>query len=189
MHQRSRRRVDSLSIVLVLQAVALLLMPAAVLASHSSHFLSDDSVQNGHIYYDDNMDRYHSALKYADRQWSAEGSVQIKETPKNKNPTLKVITYAISDNLCGGWVPLSGPDRIQVNRLTIVNNRCGSNAPETVLLHEMGHALRIYDHTSPADVMDVMYKYMIRYDFQGNSWQCPLTLQSHDKHDFHYWWG
>lgn len=52
------------------------------LASHSSHFLSDDSVQNGHIYYDDNMDRYHSALKYADRQWIAEGSVQTKETPQ-----------------------------------------------------------------------------------------------------------
>jgi hypothetical protein len=177
-----------LAAFLLMQLTGLVSEPSTVLASHN-HFKNDDSVTNGRIYYDDDMDTYHNALRYADDEWSALGSVNIRPTPSGSSPTLRAITYSLNDGLCGGWEPLSGPDRLQANRRNIDNNSCGSRAPRTLFLHEMGHALRIYDHDGTSYWYDVMYRYMIRHDQYGNTWQCPLNLQNHDEHDYRTWWG
>ena len=116
-----------LASVLLMEAMALVMAPGNVVANHS-HFFSDDSVRNGHIYYDDDMAVYNSALRYADDQWSAAGRIVIRRTPRRESPTLRAITYSVSDGYCGGWQPVSGPDGLQANRLYIDNGSCGNHA-------------------------------------------------------------
>jgi hypothetical protein len=165
--------------------LAMVLQPVPVAANHG-HLLPYSSVRNNHIWYDDNMDRYHQSLKFADRVWSGEGSIKIRATPKDKDPTLRVITYTSPDGLCGYWNPDPNPDLMRVSRPAVENGVCGENAPDTVLLHEM--ALKIEDHSLGDYFYIVMYESLVR-EFGGEVVECPLELHFHDKHDYHEAWG
>lgn len=174
--------------LMLLFAVLAAVAPPSVLANHN-HFFSDDSVSNGRILYDDDMGAYHNALDYADDTWDVETPVTIRPVQAGETATLRVITINSNNGTCGRWDALTGTDRMYLNEYPIELGHCGRRAPRTVALHEMGHALRIYDHTGTSYWYDVMYVYMIRRDQYGYSWECPLSLQRHDIHDLDYWWG
>ncbi len=162
--------------------------PAIAVANHD-HFNQYDAVENDHIWYDDRMDDYHNALKYAKRNWGDLGSVDIRPVPSGRTPTLIVRTYNSNDGLCGQVPQRSGVLDLWANHRNIDNGSCGNHAPRTVFLHEMGHGLRIFDHTTTSNWYDVMYVFMVRHDQYGNVWECPLDLQNHDIHDYRTWWG
>ncbi len=178
MHATRHRWSSCLFVLVLLLTFAL---PATVLANHN-HFNQFDAVENGHVWYDDRMDAYHNALRYADNEWSAVGSVDIRPVPSGQNPTFIANTYN-NNGICAQVPQRSGILRLRANHRTIDSGACGRRAPRTVFLHEMGHALRIFDHTTTSNWYDVMYVFMVRHDQYGNAWECPLDLQNHDIHD------
>lgn len=186
------RRWSSWRLILVLVLASLVpALPATVLANHN-HFNQYEAVRRGRIYYDNRLSvaGYSSAFATAVGKWNALGSINIRSTPAGENRTLVVSDYRSSELICGKVPQQQGlPMRLQANSQRIDGGSCGSSAPMTLFLHELGHTLKIYDHTTTSNWYDVMYVFMVRHDQYGNSWQCPSNLQDHDIHDYRTQWG
>lgn len=159
--------------------------------AQDNHFLPDDSVNSGRaLYYADLMACCHSALAHADAQWSQRDRVLVRPAPRRVNPTVEFYSYSdLSPNAdCGRYLYGPGRDKIRINRGRIENGGCGSNAPNSIVTHELGHGLGINDHTNDRYAGDLMFIPAV-YRVDGQIGQMPTTPQNHDWRDYRDRWG